>query len=140
MEAPWMRLTVGDLFIQQPVVLKSVGFGFGGDDSPWEINIEDDPNMMQAPMMISVKLAFNAVFDQLPQKGGRFYTLAKRFASDGTAITGNDNWLSDSKGNFDLVDSVRRWKLWNRDGKTTRSKVKGAEGSGNQPSTQTSRS
>jgi hypothetical protein len=140
MEGPWMRLTVGDLFVQQPVVLKSVGFTFGGDDSPWEINIEDDPNMMQAPMMISVKLSFNAVFDQLPQKGGRFYTLAKRFASDGTAITGNDNWLSDSKGNFDLVDSVRRWKLWNRDGKTTRSKVKGAEGSGDRPSTQTSRS
>jgi hypothetical protein len=118
MEAPWMRITIGDLFNQTPVVLKSVGLTFGGSDSPWEINIEDDPNMMQAPFKVSVSLSFNVVSDYLPQKGGRFYSLAKRFAADATPLAGNDNWLSDAKGNLDLVDEAIRWRLRRRKEKT----------------------
>jgi hypothetical protein len=110
MEAPWLRITIGDLFVQTPVVLKSVGLTFGGADSPWEVNIEDDPNMMQAPLKIGVSLSFNVVSDYLPQQGGRFYTLAKRFSSDAQPLAGNDNWLSDSKGNLDLIDNAKRWK------------------------------
>jgi hypothetical protein len=111
MEGSWMRITIGDLFNQQPVVLNSVGYTFGGSDSPWEINIEDDPNMMQAPLKISVQLSFNVISDYLPQKGGRFYSLAKRFTADSTPLAGNDNWLSDAKGNFDLVESIVRAKI-----------------------------
>jgi hypothetical protein len=118
MEAPWMRITIGDLFVQTPVVLKSVGLTFGGSDSPWEINIEEDPNMMQAPLKISVSLSFNVVSDYLPQKGGRFYTLAKRFAADAQPLAGNDNWLSDSKGNLDLIEQALRWKLRRKKQKT----------------------
>lgn len=125
MEGPWMRMTVGDLFVQQPAVLKSISYTFGDDNTPWEINIEDDPNMMQAPMKISVQLSFNLITDYLPQKGGRFYSLAKRFASDAQPMRGNDNWLSDAKGNFDLVDSIKRWNAKRQKWKAAGGKVTG---------------
>ena len=98
MEGPWMRITIGDLFNQQPVVLTAVSFDYDLE-APWEINIEDDPNMMQTAMKISVNLQFNLITDWLPQKGGRFFSLAKRYSS-GTPLSGNDNWLSDVAGNF----------------------------------------
>jgi hypothetical protein len=119
MEGPWMRITIGDLFNQTPVVLSSVSYDYGVADAPWEINIENDPNMMQVPFKISVTLSMNVVSDYLPQKGGRFYTLAKRFAIDaGTPLAGNDNWLSDANGNIDSGELARRFK-------TAKGKVKG---------------
>jgi hypothetical protein len=107
MEAPWMRLTLGDLFTQTPVVLSSLSFDYGITDAPWEINIERDPNMMQVPFKIGVTCQFNVISDFLPQKGGRFYTLAKRFATDGTPIAGNDNWLSDAKQNISFEEQKK---------------------------------
>jgi len=95
MEGPWMRLTIGDLYRQQPVVLTSLSYTFAVD-APWEINIEDDPSMMQVPLKIGVQCSFNMVSDHLPRKGGRFYTLAKTFGPDSTPGTGNNNWLSDT--------------------------------------------
>ena len=100
MEAPWMRITIGDLFVQTPVVLTSLSYTYAMD-APWEINIEKDPTMMQVPKKISVSCGFNVVSDSLPQKGGRFWALAKQFEESGEAKAGNDNWLSDSKGNID---------------------------------------
>lgn len=102
MIAPWMRMTVGDLFVQAPVTLTSVQYQFGMD-APWEINIEEDPAMMQVPLKISVQLSFNMVGDHLPQKHGRFYTLAKRFDDTGIPIAGDDNWLSDSRDNYHVL-------------------------------------
>lgn len=43
------------------------------------------------------------VSDYLPQKNGKFYTLAKTFGKDGVAVTGADNWLSDSYTNEDIT-------------------------------------
>ena len=112
MEGPWMRLTVGDLLVQQPVVLTSVSYTYDVGDAPWEINIENDPNMMQVPFKVSVQLQFNVISDYLPQKGGRFYTLAKRFAgNEAQPITGDDNWLSDAKGNLNILDAAKRFKI-----------------------------
>jgi len=98
LRAPWMRITIGDLFRQQPVVLNSLNFDYGTDAS-WEINIEDDQTNMQVPFKISVTCQMNLIMDYLPQKGGRFYTLAKRYNSEAAPIEGSDNWLSDMKGN-----------------------------------------
>ncbi len=115
MTAPWMRITIGDLFVQTPVILNNLSFDFDVTGAPWEINIEKDPNMMQVPFKVSVTCGFNVISDFLPQNGGRFYTLAKRFADDGTPLTGNDNWLSDSKGNLNLEEIRRKFnKLKNR--------------------------
>lgn len=110
MDAPWMRLTIGDLFVQTPVVLNSLSFDYAVSDAPWEINIERDPNMMQVPFKIGVTCQFNVISDFLPQQGGRFYTLAKRFAIDGSPAEGNDNWLSDAKGNISREEVKRKFK------------------------------
>ena len=99
---PWMRITIGDLLNQQPIVLKSINYNFAGD-APWEINIEKDPTMMQTPHKIDVSLTFTPVTDWLPQKGGRFYSLAKRHNGEsGLPLPGNDDWLSDTRINGEL--------------------------------------
>ena len=103
--APWMRITIGDLFVQQPVVLNSLNFDYSTDDS-WEINIEDDPENMQVPFKISVTTQFNMIMDHIPEKGGRFFTLAKQFNDFGKPVTGNDNWLSDAKDNNNPEDEI----------------------------------
>ena len=99
LRAPWMRITIGDLFHQQPVVLNSLNFDYSTDAS-WEINIEDDQTNMQVPFKISVTCQMNVIMDYLPQKGGRFLSLAKRYTKDALPIEGSDNWLSDQKGNL----------------------------------------
>jgi len=103
LKAPWMRITIGDLFVQTPVILSSVSYTLHDADTTWEINIEDDPTMMQAPHKVSVSCTFTVIGDSLPQKNGRFYSLAKEFDSSGSAKLGSDNWLSDSLSNSDLL-------------------------------------
>jgi hypothetical protein len=95
-KGPWMRITVGDLYNQMPVIISSLSYTLGDTDTPWEINIEDDPSMMQVPLMVKVSITFNVIGDWLPQKGGQFYSLSKRFDEFGS-LPGNDNWLSDTK-------------------------------------------
>ena len=95
--APWMRFTLGDLFVQQPVLLSSVGYSLVDSETPMEINIEKDPQMMQVPHGVKVTLQFYMIGDSLPQKGGRMYTLAKSFDSNDIPREGNNNWLSDAK-------------------------------------------
>jgi hypothetical protein len=97
MIGPWMRLTVGDIHHQQPITLTSLTYNYGMD-TPWEINIEEDPTMMQTPHRISVTCNFNIVGNDIPQNNGRILSLAKRYSS-GSAVEGNDNWLSDFKSN-----------------------------------------
>ena len=109
--APFMRITVGDLFVQQPVLISSLGYELAGGDTSWEINIEGDPTNMQVPHSVNVSMTLYMITDTLPQKGGRFYSLAKSFTAaagperpatgistekGGTPIQGNDNWLSDA--------------------------------------------
>ena len=102
LKAPWMRITIGDLFVQQAVVITSLGYTIHDTDTTWEINLEDDPTMMQTPHKISVSLGLIPIMDQLPQKGGRFYTLAKDFDANAQPKVGSDNWLSDTITNPDI--------------------------------------
>tara|TARA_R110001592_G_scaffold98963_2_gene282128 strand:- start:1823 stop:3298 length:1476 start_codon:yes stop_codon:yes gene_type:complete len=101
---PWMRITIGDLFNQQAVLVKSVNYTLHSADTTWETNIEQDPQMMQTPHKVDVNLTLTPITDWLPQKGGKFYSLAKRFDGEsGLPIPGNDNWLSDTKNNVELT-------------------------------------
>jgi hypothetical protein len=108
LKAPWMRITIGDLFVQTPVLLTSVSYTLHDADTTWEINIEDDPTMMQAPHKVSVSCAFTVIGDDLPQKNGRFYTLAKDWDASGSAKLGPNNWLSDSFSNSDLLSERQK--------------------------------
>ena len=111
---PWMRITIGDLFNQQPVILKSVSYTLVDGNTTWENNIEKDPQMMQTPHKIEVNLTLTPITDWLPQKGGRFYSLAKRHNKEsGLPIPGNDNWLSDTNSNGEL-DAADLEKIANR--------------------------
>jgi hypothetical protein len=101
--APWMRVTIGDVFHQQPMILSSLSYTLHDGDTTWEINIEDDPTMMQVPHKVTVSCAFNVVGDFIPQRNGRFYSLndTKNYDATGLPIKGNSNWLSDFEGNSD---------------------------------------
>jgi hypothetical protein len=116
LKAPWMRITIGDLFVQTPVLLTSVSYTLHDTDTTWEINIEDDPTMMQAPHKVSVSCAFTVIGDDIPQKNGRFYTLAKDWDESGSAKLGPNNWLSDALGNSDLL-SERQKRIKRNTGK-----------------------
>lgn len=105
MKAPWMRITIGDLFLQTPVVMTSLGYTYATDHS-WEINIEEDPEMFQVPHKVGVSCQFNVISNYLPQQNGRFFGLAKQFDATGDPIQGNDNWLSDFKNNVPPPPSV----------------------------------
>jgi len=93
---PWMRITLGDLFHQTPVVLDSLSYTYDLDHS-WEINIEGDKEMFETPRKISVSCTFKVVADSLPQNNGRFFGLAKKYNSANVSTQGDDNWLSDFK-------------------------------------------
>jgi len=110
MRAPWMRMTIGDLFVQQPVILTSLGYTLHDSDTTWEINFEDDPTMMQTPHKIGVSMGITPIMDYLPQKGGKFYTLAKKFDKSGNPEPGNDNWLSEFDTNATwTAEEVNEW-------------------------------
>jgi hypothetical protein len=104
-----MRITVGDLYNQMPVIISSLSYTLGDADSPWEINMEDDPEMMQVPLMVKVSIGFNVIGDTLPQKAGQFYSLAKRYNASGS-LPGSDNWLSDTKSSK-IAESYELEKL-----------------------------
>jgi hypothetical protein len=91
---PWMRFTLGDLFVQQPIFIDTLYYTLSDSETTWEINIEDDPTMMQVPKKIEVNMGITIVTDELPQKGGRMYSLAKQFDEYGYSKDGSDNWLS----------------------------------------------
>jgi len=107
--APWMRMTIGDLFRQTPVILTSLSYTLHDTDSTWEINIENVDYMMQVPHRVDVKCTFTVIGNELPQNGGKLYSLAKRWDKNGDALKGNDNWLSDMKQNSD-AEVLPLWK------------------------------
>jgi hypothetical protein len=111
MEAPWMRITIGDLFHQQAVVISSLSYTLHSSDTTWEINIEKDPEMMQAPHYVSVNMQMNLITDVLPEKGGRFYALTQmnNYDQDGISRVGSNNWLSEiSKQNQETLAEFKK--------------------------------
>jgi hypothetical protein len=107
LKGPWMRITIGDLFYQQPAIVTSLSYTLVDADTTWEINIEEDPTMMQLPHKVSVQMSFNLLTDYLPEKGGRFYSLAKKYNEDGVPKRGGHNWLSDF-GTNDIDENIYR--------------------------------
>lgn len=97
--SPWIRVTVGDLLVSQAAVINSLSYTFVDADTTWEINFENDPEMMQVPHKVDISLGLHLVGNQLPEKLGSMYSLSKKFDENGVGI-GDDsgtNWLSDSQ-------------------------------------------
>lgn len=95
LKGPWMRITIGDLYYQQPAIITSLTYTLVDADTTWEINIEDDPTMMQLPHKVTVQISFNLITDHIPEKGSKFYSLAKKYDKDGRPTRGGHNWLSE---------------------------------------------
>ena len=134
-KAPWMRITIGDLFYQQPVAINSLSYTLYDTETPWETNQLDDPQMMQVPLKIGVSLGLHMITDWLPQKGGQFYSLSQRFDKYGSH-PGNDNWLSDTV-TARISDAERYKSLNDVDEKTKRAETE-TEKFGQTPKNETS--
>ena len=130
--APWLRITIGDLFVQQPALISSLGYELASTDTNWEINIEQDPTNMQVPQSVSVSMTLYMITDTLPQKGGRMYTLAQTFDENGIPKEGSDNWLSDAANvaenpEYEPIGTKKkggRRKVKKRRGKKSKTKIK----------------
>ena len=103
LKGPYLRLTVGDLYYQQPLIINSLYFTLQDSETTWETNIEEDMENMEVPKQIQVSLGGTLITDYLPQKGGRFYTLShKEHLKTDSPNPGPGNWLSDMKTNKDV--------------------------------------
>jgi hypothetical protein len=99
---PWMRMTIGDLFVQQPVIMTSLNYNLSDSDTTWEMNIEQDKEMMQAPHRVNVSMGLTVIGDWVPQKGGRFYSLS---TDAPTAAGDQTDWMSGFKFDVDREKS-----------------------------------
>jgi len=106
LKGPYLRLTVGDLYYQQPLIINSLYFTLQDSETTWETNIEEDAENMEVPKQIQVSIGGTLITDYLPQKGGRFYTLAhKDMLTSDSPEKGSTNWLSDMKTNKDIKNN-----------------------------------
>jgi hypothetical protein len=99
----YLRLTVGDLFIQQPVLITNLFYTLVDNDTTWEINLEEDPTNKQVPMRVNVNMNLKMLTDYLPQYMGQAYSLHDQNEGDGA---GDSNWLSDSKSSTGLLETL----------------------------------
>lgn len=67
MRAPVVRVTIGDYLYRMPGFLESVNVTVD-NGSPWEVNLENNPNLAQLPQVVDVSVAFKPIFDFLPKR------------------------------------------------------------------------
>jgi len=100
-ESPIMRLTLGDYLVDQPGFLST--FTLGTDaNHPWEINIEDDEDMFQLPMIMKVNCTYTIINQKLPQRTAWFFGNEIGELEDGeqTGLSLGRKWLTPVKPNF----------------------------------------
>tara|TARA_R110002074_G_scaffold20654_2_gene65084 strand:- start:3622 stop:7416 length:3795 start_codon:yes stop_codon:yes gene_type:complete len=62
LQAPYIRLTVGDYLYKTPGFFDSLTVTID-QQSPWEINLENSPDVAQLPHMLTVALSFKVIGD-----------------------------------------------------------------------------
>jgi hypothetical protein len=67
MRAPVVRLTVGDYLYRMPGIIETINVTVD-NTYPWEINLENDPDMKQLPQVLDVTVSFKPIFNILPQR------------------------------------------------------------------------
>jgi len=67
MRAPYMKLTLGDYMYRQPGIIKNLTYNIG-NDSPWEISIDDSDELYELPHVMTIQMTFAPVHDFLPRK------------------------------------------------------------------------
>ena len=104
----YLRLTVGDIYHHQPIIINSLYYTLHDSETTWETNVLEESDQMEVPKQINVSMGATMITDMIPQKGGRFFSLAdlNKDYNDGspTPKKGDSNWLSDFKENKDLFN------------------------------------
>ncbi len=67
MRAPYMRLTLGDYMFRQPGIIKNLTYTIG-NDSPWEISIDDSNELYELPHVMTIQMTFAPIHDFVPRK------------------------------------------------------------------------
>jgi len=88
---PMIRITLGNLFQQTPCFINGLTYTVD-ENTPWEINLENDPNMMQVPHGVNASIQLTMIMDYRPQWDGRAYSLSP----NGINSDSDSNWLKDS--------------------------------------------
>jgi hypothetical protein len=99
----YLRVTIGDLFIQQPALISNLFYTLVDNDTTWEINLEQDPTNKQVPMRVTVNMTLRMLTDYLPQYMGQAYSLHDENEGDRAS---DSNWLSDSKPSTGLLETI----------------------------------
>ena len=106
----FLRITIGDLFISQPVFITSLTYTLADQETTWEINIEEDNNMKQVPQKVEVQMGLQFIGDQIPKKDMSAYNLhlESQYSPDGQYKQQNGNWLADAKypETQDFINSI----------------------------------
>jgi hypothetical protein len=67
MRAPYMKLTLGDYMYRQPGIIKNLTYTIG-NDSPWEISIDDSDDLYELPHVMTIQMTFAPIHDFVPRK------------------------------------------------------------------------
>ena len=70
MRGPYMKLTLGDYIFRQPGVIKNLTYTIG-NDSPWEIAIDDPESgstLYELPHVMTIQMTFAPIHDFVPRK------------------------------------------------------------------------
>lgn len=88
----FLRLTLGNLFRNTPILLESLSYSIP-DESAWDIALDRDTNKeaKQLPMMIDANVSLKVIGDWKPAQQGRAYSLSQA----GAQGSGGD-WLDQS--------------------------------------------
>jgi hypothetical protein len=94
MRGPYIRFTLGNLFQETPCFISGLTYTTDGNNTPWEINIDNDEDMLQLPTGVNVSMTLTMLMDYRPQWNGRMYSLSDRgrLEKDSDRL----NWLYDS--------------------------------------------
>jgi hypothetical protein len=77
MKGPYLRMTMGNLFQETPCFISSLNFTVDAE-TPWEINIENDADMLQLPHGVNVSIGLTMLMDYRPEWNSRMYSLSGR--------------------------------------------------------------
>ena len=99
MRAPYMKLTLGDYMYRQPGIIKNLTYNIG-NDSPWEISIDDSDELYELPHVMTIQMTFAPIHDFVPRKFPK--TLSTIPGDDGNPIPDWENlpaFMADRQSN-----------------------------------------
>ena len=102
MRGPYMRITLGNLFQETPCFINSLTYNID-DQTTWEINLEEDEEMLQLPHGVNVNMSLTMLMDYRPQWSGRMYSMSDRGRANDRSEKVNWLWDSSIEGNKGLI-------------------------------------